>query len=121
MGQREHGVGRAGGRDLAVTSYTAQGVLRWRSTLPSAAGTLVGDWLAAAPRGDVLAVGHTVSSKGSPIQITLARFDPQGGLLWRVDPAAGSPPFAAWASPSSTHTPSRPPRVAAIFPSRSTA
>ncbi|BAL22541.1 PQQ-binding-like beta-propeller repeat protein [Azoarcus sp. KH32C] len=81
--------GPSGGRNLAVTSYTENGVFRWRSTVNPASGTFVGDWVVAAPGGDFLAVGHSVNSSGNPIQSTLVRFDTNGALLWRVDPAVG--------------------------------
>lgn len=82
--------GPAGGRDLAVTSYTEQGIFRWRSRIsPLSTGTFVGDWVAAAPNGDFVAVGHTISSSGNPIQITLVRFDANGALLWRAEPVVG--------------------------------
>jgi hypothetical protein len=48
------------------------------------AGTFRGDWVAAAPNGDFVAVGHTVTSKGNPIAITLVRYASDGTLLWRV-------------------------------------
>ena len=44
--------GPSGGRDLAVTSYTADGILRWRRTVTPAVGTFVGDWVVAAPNAD---------------------------------------------------------------------
>lgn len=82
--------GPANGRDLAVTSYTVNGMRRWQSTLPPAStGTFQGDWVVAAPNGDFLAVGHTLNSSGNPIQISLARFDTNGALLWRVEPSVG--------------------------------
>lgn len=40
--------GPSGGRDLAVTSYAADGTLRWRRTVTPATGTFVGDWVVAA-------------------------------------------------------------------------
>jgi outer membrane protein assembly factor BamB len=81
--------GPSGGRDLAVTSHTANGLFRWRSTVSPTSGTFTGDWVVAAPNGDFLAVGHSVNSSGNPIQSTLVRFDMNGALLWRVDPAVG--------------------------------
>ena len=50
--------GPSGGRDLAVTSYTANGAFRWRGVISPASGTFAGDWVAAAPNGDFVAVGH---------------------------------------------------------------
>ena len=81
-------------QDLAVTSYTPTGTLRWRSTVSPSIGVFIGDWVAAAANGDVLAVGHNVTSRGSPIGLTLVRFASDGRLQWRVDlvrtvPAAG--------------------------------
>lgn len=81
--------GPSGGRDLAVTSYTADGAFRWRSTISPSVGTFQGDWVAAAPNGDFLAVGHNVDSRGNPIQVTMVRFASDGTFLWRVDPTVG--------------------------------
>ncbi|HEY0725302.1 MAG TPA: hypothetical protein VGD41_15155, partial [Pyrinomonadaceae bacterium] len=79
-------------RDLAVTSYTASGLFRWRGTVSPSIGTFRGDWVAAAPNGDFVAVGHNVSaSSGNPIAITLVRFDSNGTLQWRVDLARTLP------------------------------
>ena len=75
-------------RDLAVTSYTPTGTLRWRSTVSPSIGVFIGDWVAAAANGDVVAVGHNVTSSGSPIGLTLVRFGSDGRLQWRVDLAA---------------------------------
>ena len=47
------------GSDLAITSYSPTGMLRWRRTVSPSVGTFVGDWIAAAPDADVIAVGHT--------------------------------------------------------------
>ena len=77
--------GPSGGRDLVVTSYTQDGALRWRSAISPSTGTFTGDWVVAAPNGDFVAVGHNVTSSGSPIAITMARFSSTGGLLWRVN------------------------------------
>jgi hypothetical protein len=74
---------------MAVTSYTADGAFRWRSTVSPSVGTFQGDWVAFAPNGDVVAVGHNIDSHGNPIQTTLVRFASDGGLLWRVDPLVG--------------------------------
>lgn len=81
--------GPSGGQDLAVTTYTENGILRWRSTLSPASGTFIGDWVVAAPNGDFVAVGRNLNSSGNPIQITLARFDANGALLWRKEPSVG--------------------------------
>ncbi|MCB9133822.1 MAG: hypothetical protein H6636_00235 [Anaerolineales bacterium] len=71
---------------LAVTSYTANGTLRWQSVVSPSSGTFLGDWVAAAPNGDWVAVGHNISgSSGNPIGITLVRFGSDGMLQWRVD------------------------------------
>ena len=77
--------GPAGGRLLAVSSYTAEGVLRWRATAAPASGTYVGDWIAIAPGGDVLAVGHSLDSRGRTSAVTLLRYSASGALQWRVD------------------------------------
>ena len=73
------------GRDLAVTSYTAEGSLRWRNSVSPSIGTFIGDWVAAAPDGDVIAVGRNTDSHGNPIAITLVRFTADGTLEWRRD------------------------------------
>lgn len=86
--------GPANARDLAVTSYTASGMLRWRSAVSPSAGTFAGDWVAAAPNGDFVAVGHNVNSSGNPIAITLVRYASNGTLLWRVDLARTLPSVA---------------------------
>ena len=78
-------------QDLAVTSYTPAGTLRWRSTVSPSIGVFIGDWVAAAANGDVLAVGHNVTSSGNPIGLTLVRFGSDGGLKWRVDLARTVP------------------------------
>jgi chitodextrinase len=83
--------GPAQGSLLAVTSYTSDGELRWQSTVSPGQGTFRGDWVAAAPNGDFVAVGHNVTSTGKPIAITLVRFASHGTLLWRVDLALTFP------------------------------
>jgi PKD repeat protein len=87
--------GPSGGRDLAVTSYTADGVLRWRSTVSPALGTFVGDWVVAAPNADFVVIGHNQDSHGRPIASTMLRYDSNGTLLWRVDFSASFFPAAA--------------------------
>jgi hypothetical protein len=86
--------GPSGGRDLVVTSYTSAGALRWRRTVAPAVGTFTGDWVAAAPNGDFVAVGHNVTSSGSPVAITMVRYASNGTLLWRVDLARTLPAVA---------------------------
>ena len=86
--------GPSGGRDLAVTSYTADGILRWRSTVTPASGTFVGDWVVAAPNGDFVVIGHNQDSHGRPIASTMLRYDSNGTLLWRVDFSSGFFPAA---------------------------
>jgi len=71
--------------DLAVTSYTSAGVFRWENAVSPSIGTFQGDWVAAAPNGDFVAVGHNVNSSGNPIAITLVRFGSDGTLQWRLD------------------------------------
>lgn len=83
--------GLAGGRDLAVTSYTADGTFRWRRTISPSAGTFLGDWVAAAPNGDFVAVGHSVNSTGASIAIAMVRYSTDGTFLWRVDLARTRP------------------------------
>jgi PKD repeat protein len=83
------------GRDLAVTSYTAAGALRWRSAVSPSIGTFVGDWVAAAPNGDVVAVGRNTDSRGNPIAITLVRHaGADGALRWRIDLSRTRPSVA---------------------------
>ncbi len=79
--------GPAGGRLLAVTSYSSDGVLRWRATAAPASGTFAGDWVAAAPNGDVAVVGHSLDSRGRTSAVTLLRYSASGALQWRVDSA----------------------------------
>jgi hypothetical protein len=83
--------GPAGGRDLAITSYTANGTLRWRRTISPSAGTFIGDWIAAAANGDFVAVGHNVNSSGNPIAISMFRCAGDGTILWRKDLARTLP------------------------------
>ena len=77
--------GPAFARDLAVTSYTPSGSFRWRGTVTPSVGTFRGNWVAAAPNGDFVAVGTNVTSRGNPIGLTMVRFGFDGLLLWRVD------------------------------------
>jgi PKD repeat protein len=77
--------GPSGGRNLAVTSYSATGSFRWRSTVSPSSGTSVGDWVVAAPSGEFVAVGHNIDSHGRPIGSTLVRYASDGTLRWRVD------------------------------------
>jgi hypothetical protein len=77
--------------DLAVTSYTSTGVFRWQNAVTPSIGTFKGDWVAAAPNGDFVAVGHNVNFSGNPIAITLVRFGSDGTLQWRVDVAGTLP------------------------------
>ena len=77
--------GPAGGRLLAVTSYTPDGVLRWRRTAAPSSGTFVGDWVLAVPNGDVLVLGHNLDSRGSVIAVSLLRYSSDGTFQWRVD------------------------------------
>jgi len=81
--------GPANARDLAVTSYTASGTLRWQRTITPALGTCVGDWVVAATNGDFIAIGHNQDSHGRPIQSTMVRYDTNGALLWRMDFSSG--------------------------------
>ncbi len=71
--------------DLAVTSYTSTGVFRWQGAISPSSGTFVGDWVAAAPNGDFVAVGRNINSSGNPIGISLVRFGFDGAFQWRVD------------------------------------
>ena len=83
--------GPALSRDLAVTSYTSDGIFRWRRTVTPAVGTFSGDWIAASPDGNLVAVGHNVTSSGNPIGITMVRYTSEGTLLWRQDLAGTAP------------------------------
>ena len=83
--------GPSNGADLAITSYAPDGVFRWRSDVSPSIGTFAGDWVAAAPDGDFVAVGHNVTSRGNPIAITIVRFSTDGTLLWRADLARTFP------------------------------
>ena len=83
--------GPAYARQLAVTSYTAGGSFRWQGTVTPSSGTFVGDWVAAAPNGDFVAVGRNTNSSGNPIAITMVRYAANGALLWRVDLARTFP------------------------------
>ena len=73
------------GRDLAVTSYTATGTFRWRSSVAPASGTFVGNWVVAAPNGDFVALGSQIDSRGRTSAVTLVRYASNGTLQWRVD------------------------------------
>ena len=86
--------GPAAGRDLAVSSYTPTGALRWRRTISPTSGTFQADWIVAAPNRDLVAVGHNVTSRGNPIAITLVRYASDGTLLWRDDLAVTRPSVA---------------------------
>ncbi len=81
--------GPAGGSLLAVTSYTSTGVLRWQRTVSPSSGTFVGDWVVAAPNGDLVVIGHNIDSHGRPIASTMLRYASGGTLLWRVDFSSG--------------------------------
>lgn len=87
--------GPAFASSLAVTSYTADGTLRWQSTIAPSSGTFQGDWVAAAPNGDFLAVGHNVDTRGRSITGTMLRYASNGTLLWRVDFSSGFFPSTA--------------------------
>ena len=78
-------------QDLAVTSYTQDGTFRWRSTVTPNIGRFLGDWIAASPEGDFVAVGHNITSTGNPISVTLVRYSSDGTLLWRRDIAGTFP------------------------------
>jgi hypothetical protein len=86
--------GPTGGRDLAVTSYSPTGTLRWRRTISPTSGTFQGDWIVAAPNGDLVAVGHSITANGNPIAISMVRYASGGTLLWRVDLARTRPSVA---------------------------
>ena len=78
--------GPALGSYLAVTSYTADGAFRWQNMISPSTGVFLGDWVAAAPNGDFVAVGHNISgSSGNPIAISMVRYGSDGAFQWRVD------------------------------------
>lgn len=84
--------GPALGAYLAVTSYTADGIFRWQNTIAPSIGVFTGDWVAAAPNGDFVAVGRNVSgSSGNPIAISMVRYGSDGAFQWRVDIAGTFP------------------------------
>ncbi len=83
--------GPAFARNLAVTSYTADGSFRWQGTVSPSIGTFQGDWIAAAPNGDFVAVGRNIDSRGQPIAITMVRYASGGTVQWRVDLARTIP------------------------------
>ena len=116
-------------RDLAVTSYTSAGVFRWENAVSPSIGTFQGDWVAAAPNGDFVAVGHNINASGHPIAITLVRFGSEGTLQWRLDlpgtfpvsadyswTPAGMPilPLTLWATARTFITQVQPGGVAAL-------
>lgn len=70
--------GPSGGRDLAITSYTANGILRWRDTVSPASGTFAGDWVAECPNGDFVVIGHSQDFRGRPIASTMLRYTTNG-------------------------------------------
>ncbi|MBI5016055.1 MAG: PKD domain-containing protein [Deltaproteobacteria bacterium] len=71
---------------MVVTSYTSTGTLRWQRTVAPLSGTMSANWVAAAPNGDVVALGSTADSHGNAYAITLVRFGSDGALRWRIDP-----------------------------------
>lgn len=78
--------GPAFAQDLTVTSYTATGTFRWqRMVSPASIGTFQGNWIATAPNGDFVAVGTNVDTHGSPMGLTMIRYNTDGTLLWRID------------------------------------
>ncbi len=60
-----------------------------------ASGTFVGDWVVAAPNGDLVVIGHNQDSHGRPIASTMVRYASDGTLLWRVDFSSGFFPSVA--------------------------
>jgi PKD repeat protein len=82
-------------RMLVVTSYTSTGALRWQRTVTPSSGTFAGDWVVAAPNGDLVVIGHNQDSHGRPIASTMLRYTSDGTLLWRVDFSASFFPSVA--------------------------
>ncbi len=70
---------------LVVTSYTAAGTFRWSHIIPNGPGTLLANWVAAAPGGDFVVAGRRVDSHGTPYEAIVARYSNNGELLWRHD------------------------------------
>ncbi len=60
-------------------------------TVTPTIGRFLGDWIAASPEGDFVAVGHNITSTGNPISITLVCYSSHGTLLWRRDIAGTFP------------------------------
>lgn len=87
--------GPAFARSLAVTSYTAAGALRWQQTVSPVSGTFAGSWVAAAPNGDIAAIGINVDSSGNPFGLTMVRYSTDGTLMWRNDIPTGWRPGVA--------------------------
>ena len=84
--------GPALGRDLAVTSYTATGSFRWRSTVSPSVGTFTGDWVWLRRTVTSIAVGSQCRpARQPPIAITLVRYGSDGTLQWRIDFARTRP------------------------------
>ena len=81
-------------RMLVLTSYTSTGVLRWQRSVAPSSGTFVGDWVVAAPNGDLVAIGHNQDSHGRSIASTMVRYATDGTLRWRVDFSSGFFPQA---------------------------
>ena len=77
--------GPSKGRNLAVTSYDAGGERRWRRSITPVSGTFHGDWVVAAPNGDVVAVGHSLNSSGKPTGLSAVRYAADGHRQWRKD------------------------------------
>ncbi len=82
-------------RMLVVTSYTSTGALRWQRMVSPSSGTFAGDWVVAAPNGDLVVIGHNQDSHGRPIASTMVRYASDGTLLWRVDFSSGFFPSTA--------------------------
>ncbi|MBI5963735.1 MAG: cadherin-like beta sandwich domain-containing protein [Chloroflexi bacterium] len=73
------------GGNLAVSSYTVAGAFRWRSAISPTAGIFVGDWVAAAPNGDIVALGHQYqASTDSMNSATIVRYASDGTFQWKV-------------------------------------
>ncbi len=70
---------------LVVTSYTADGTFRWSHIIPNGPGTLLANWVAAAPGGDFVVAGRRVGSNGTPYEAIVARYSNNGEQLWRHD------------------------------------
>jgi PKD repeat protein len=68
---------------MTVIKHDAAGVLQWQRTI-NGASTAKGTWITTDRSGNAIAVGnHVQASTGKSIGIIVAKFNPQGDLLWQ--------------------------------------